>query len=77
MNLSCFGLLFMVCSTAGTPPSSQVTIAVCPVTAPWSRDYQRRVAAELKALPSGSAIDGAVAEALSLRDQARACRARK
>jgi hypothetical protein len=47
------------------------------VTAPWSRDYQRRVAAELKALPAGSAIEGAVAEALSLRDQARACRARR
>jgi hypothetical protein len=47
------------------------------VTTPWSRDYQRRVAAEIKALPSGSAIEGAVAEALSLRDQARACRARR
>jgi hypothetical protein len=76
MKIVCFGLLLMVCNTEPAPPP-MVTIAVCPVAAPWSRDYQRRVAAEIKVLPPGSAIEGAVAEALSLRDQARACRARK
>jgi hypothetical protein len=38
-------------------------------------DYQKRLAAELRALPAGSAIEQAVSEALSLRDQARACAA--
>jgi hypothetical protein len=57
------------------PAPSRVTVAVCPVTAPWSADYQKRLAAELRALPPGSAIESAIAEAINLRDQARACEA--
>jgi hypothetical protein len=75
MKLVCFGLLFVVCQPIEAP--EQVTIAVCPVTAPWSADYQKRLAAELRALPAGSVIEGAVSEALSLRDQARACVAKR
>jgi hypothetical protein len=60
----------------GEPAPARVTVAVCPVIAPWSADYQRRLASELRALAPGSALEGAVAEAISLRDQARACRAR-
>jgi hypothetical protein len=74
MKLVCFGLLFVICQPIDQP--AQVTVAVCPVTAPWSVDYQKRLAAELRTLPAGSAIELAVAEALSLRDQARACAAR-
>ena len=74
MKLVCFGLLFVVCQPIEEP--GQVTVAVCPVTAPWSVDYQKRLAAELRALPAGSAIEQAVSEALSLRDQARACAAK-
>jgi hypothetical protein len=71
MKLVCFGLLFVVCQPIEEP--AQVTVALCPVTAPWSADYQKRLAAELRALRAGSAIEQAVSEALSLRDQARAC----
>jgi hypothetical protein len=74
MKLVCFGLLFLVCQPIEGP--EQVTVAVCPVAAPWSADYQKRLAAELRALPAGSAIEHAVSEAISLRDQARACAAR-
>jgi hypothetical protein len=63
----------MFCQPAEEPVPAQVTLAVCPVTAPWSADYQKRLAAELRKLPPGSAIESAVAEAISLRDQARAC----
>jgi hypothetical protein len=73
MNLVCFGLLFVICQPLGAP--APATFAVCPLIAPWSEDYQRRLAAELRALPEGSAIEDAIAETLSLRDQARACRA--
>ncbi|MCC6946963.1 MAG: hypothetical protein IT539_04265 [Bradyrhizobiaceae bacterium] len=73
MKLVCFGLLLVVCQPVGAPTPAQVTVAVCPVVAPWSADYQKRLAAELRALPPGSAIEGAIAEAISLRDQARAC----
>jgi hypothetical protein len=71
MKLVCFGLLFLLCQPVDEPP--HVAVAVCPVTAPWSVDYQKRLAAELRALPAGSAIEQAVSEAISLRDQARAC----
>ena len=72
MKLVCFGLLLVICQPMDESPS-RVTVAVCPVTAGWSADYQKRLAAELRALKPGSAIEGASAEAISLRDQARAC----
>jgi hypothetical protein len=75
MKLVCFGLLLVVCQPVDVLPRAQTMIAVCPVTAPWSADYQKRLAAELRALEPGSAIESAVGEALSLRDQARACSA--
>jgi hypothetical protein len=77
MKLVCFGLLLAVCQSAEEPAPARVTVAVCPVAAPWSADYQKRLAAELRALPAGSAIENAIAEALSLRDQARACAGKK
>ena len=73
MKLLCVGLLFVICEPVEEPPPSQVTVAVCPLIAPWTADYQKRLAAELRQLPPASALEGAVAEALSLRDQARAC----
>jgi hypothetical protein len=73
MKLVCFGLLLVICQPAEESVPSRVTVAVCPVTAIWSADSQKRLAAELRTLPQGSAIEGAVAEAISLRDQARAC----
>lgn len=73
MKLVCFGLLLMVCRPVDALPPERVTVAVCPRIAPWSADYQRRLVAELRALPPGSATESAIAEALSLRDQARAC----
>ena len=66
MKLVCFGLLLVVCQPVDETPS-RVTVAVCPVTASWSADYQKRLAAELRALAPGSAIETAMAEALSLR----------
>lgn len=74
MKLVCFGLLFMVCRGVDAPQPARVTITVCPVEANWNPAYQRRLAAELRALPQGSALEGAVAEAVSLREQTRACR---
>ena len=74
MKLVCFGLLFMVCRGVEAPPPARVTVAVCPVAGQWSLAYQRQLSAELRALPQGGALEAAVAEAVSLRDQARACR---
>ena len=73
MKLVCFGLLLVVCEPVAIPPPAQVTVAVCPRIASWSADFQKQLAAELRTLPSGSAMEKAIAETLSLRDQARAC----
>ena len=75
MKLVCFGLLLVLCQPAEEPVPPRVKVAVCPVVAPWSADYQKRLAAELRKLPPDSAIEGAIAEAISLRDQARAASA--
>ena len=72
MNLICFGLLLVVCQPMDE--AAPATVAVCPEIAPWSAAYQRRLATELRRLPKESALERAVAEAISLRDQARACR---
>ena len=52
------------------------TIAVCPITVPRDKDFQSRLGQELRALPAASATQSALSEWLSLRDQARRCRAR-
>jgi hypothetical protein len=72
MNLLCFGLLLVLCQPIDAAPA-RVTVAVCPQIAPWSADYQKKLAAELRTLPRGSAVESAIAEALSLREQARVC----
>jgi hypothetical protein len=45
------------------------------VTVPRDRDFQHRLADELRASPQGSATESAISEWISLRDQVRACRA--
>ena len=53
------------------------TIAVCAITVPRDRGFQRRLGNEIRALPAASAMQSALSEWLSLRDQARKCRARR
>jgi hypothetical protein len=72
MKLICFGLLLVVCQPVDEP--ARATVAVCPEMAPWSAEYQKRLAVELRSLPPNSALEKAIAEAISLRDQARACK---
>jgi len=68
---------YLLNEPAQPPEPRQVTIAVCPVTVPREREFQRRLGAELRSLPAASATASALSEWLSLRDQARACRARR
>jgi hypothetical protein len=79
MNPFCLGLEVVLlgarlCLGEMAEPKT-VTLAVCPVTTPRDADFQKRLAAELRALPPASATESALSEWLSLRDQARACRA--
>ena len=78
--IACLGLEVILLGARlclGETAEPKVTIAVCPVTIPRDRDFQRRLGTELRALPPGSVTESALSEWLSLRDQARACRARR
>ena len=48
--------------------------AACPPIVPYSAAFQQRAAAELEALPAGSALEGMLADYHVLRRQAEACR---
>ncbi len=78
MNPLCLGLEVIVLGARlcfGEPHVQRTaTVPVCAVISPRSRDFQRRLSAELRAMPPGSATESALSEWLSLRDQARACR---
>jgi len=72
VNTWCFGILIMLCQpeAASTGVGS---VVVCPPVIEWSADLQRRVAAELRALPQGSALREAVQRAIEQRDVNRRC----
>jgi len=77
MNPVCIGLEVIVLGARlclGAPPApALVTIPVCAAITPRDRDFQRRLAAELRATSAGSATQNALSEWVALRDQARAC----
>ena len=78
MSPVCLGLEVAILGVRlcfGEPQLQKVTIPICAVTTPRDRNFQRRLAADLTAAQPGSVLEGALSEWLSLRDQARACRA--
>jgi hypothetical protein len=77
MNPVCLGLEVFILGARlclGQPQLETVTIPVCAVTTARDRDFQRQLSAELRSAPVGTAVEGALSEWISLRDQARACR---
>ena len=71
--MTCTGFAFLfVMLTCEAPP--QPTAVVCPPMRTWSRDFQKKVAHELRAQP-GSAMAKVVIDAIGDRDIARACAA--
>jgi hypothetical protein len=78
MNPVCIGLEVLVLGARlcfGEPVSGGH--AACPSLRLHDRAFQSRLAAELRALPPGTATEAALGEWIALRDQARACRARR
>lgn len=66
----CVGLLVMVCQLQVATPAPAV---VCPPVRTWSREFQKRVAAELRAVPPDSALAAVAIQTIGDRDVARAC----
>ncbi len=80
MNALCFGLEVIVLGARlclGEPSQGVSAVAVCPVMAERSAGWQRQLRDERLASAGSPHTDEALAEWLSLRDQARACRDRR
>lgn len=77
MNPLCLGLEVIVLGVRlcmGEPAERTTAIAVCPAIVERSAAWQRALRAERLNAPGSPRTDEALAEWLSLRDQARACR---
>ena len=74
-TFECTGWVFLYAQLSCTMPPPPAPVVVCPPVRTWSREFQRKVAAELKAAP-GSALARVAVQAIGDRDVARACAAR-
>jgi hypothetical protein len=61
------------CGTAGSDRPGSVA---CPPVVGYAAELQAQAAAEVGALPAGSAVAGLLSDYAVMRDQARACAAR-
>lgn len=71
MTLTCTGWVLiyaqLTCVSIEAPPPM-----VCPPVRTWSRQFQKQVAAEIRAAPT-SALAAVAVQAIGDRDVARAC----
>jgi hypothetical protein len=76
MNPLCFGfeIILLGARLCMGEPSLRAPDVVCPVIVERSAAWQRQLRAERLVAASSPRTDEALAEWLSLRDQARACR---
>ena len=72
MIITCTGFAFIVAQLTCTVPAVAPAV-VCPPVRTWSRDFQRRVAAEIRERPDSALAELAV-QAIGDRDVARACK---
>jgi hypothetical protein len=76
MNPLCLGLEVIVLGArlCFGEPAPRAAVTVCPVVVARNGAWQRQLRDERLAAAASPRIDEALAEWLSLRDQARACR---
>lgn len=70
-TFTCTGWVFIAAQLTCTMPDPAPVVA-CPPVRTWSRDFQKRVADELRAAPNGALAQVAL-QAIGDRDVARAC----
>ncbi|MFT8506591.1 hypothetical protein [Acetobacter sp.] len=66
LYLEVFCLFMASCSTPTLKP-------ICPHITPWTADFQKQAAAEIRANPALVALPEIARQDVVLRDQARAC----
>lgn len=70
-TFTCTGWVFIAAQLTCTMPDP-APVVVCPPVRTWSRDFQKRVADELRANPTSALAEVAV-QAIGDRDVVRAC----
>jgi hypothetical protein len=75
MTFTCTGWVLLYAQLTCTMPTPAPAV-VCPPVRAWSKDFQKQVAAELRAAPT-SALAKVAVQSIGDRDVARACRGKK
>ena len=72
-GFTCIGLIVMHCFVTDQSPPPQSTVTVCPPVREWTKEFQAKLAKELKAAPKDSALATAAVQYVGDRKVARAC----
>lgn len=73
--MNCFGVaLLFAWTVCDPPPAPPPPAVVCPPVRPWSKEFQKKVAAEIRSAPK-SALAEVATQSIGDRDIARACAA--
>jgi hypothetical protein len=72
--VNCIGFAFIIVQLTCTDPAPPPV--VCPPVRVWTKDFQKQVAAEMRAAPK-SALATVAVQSIGDRDIARACAASK
>jgi hypothetical protein len=75
MTFTCTGWVLLYAQLTCVMPA-QVPAVVCPPVRMWSKEFQKQVAAELRAAPT-TALAKVAVQSIGDRDVARACRRKK
>jgi hypothetical protein len=76
MTFTCTGWVILYAQLTCVMPEPPVAPVICPPVRTWSKDFQKQVAAELRAAPT-SALAKVAVQSIGDRDIARACRGKK
>jgi hypothetical protein len=76
LTFTCTGWVFIYAQLTCTMPEPRPPAVVCPPVRTWTKDFQKQVAAEMRAAPN-SALAKVAVQSIGDRDIARACKAAK
>jgi hypothetical protein len=76
MTFTCTGWVILYAQLTCVMPEPPTPAVVCPPVRTWSKDFQKQVAAELRAAPD-TALAKVAVQSIGDRDIARACRRKK
>jgi len=74
--VNCTGFAFIIVQLTCTDPAPPPPPVICPPVRVWTKEFQKKVAAEMRAAPK-TALATVAVQSIGDRDIARACAASK